>query len=76
MTTRAKFKVTAKTELEGTAREVKLMPVTGGLPEDNLFGKLTPSGEIRLYIVNPPAAAMFEVGKAYYVDFTPADVQP
>lgn len=36
------------------------------------FWEASPSGEIKLGTINPEAAAAFEIGKAYYVDFTPA----
>jgi len=41
--------------------------------ENKKFGTHTPSGNIYLGIVNREAADQFEVGKAYYVDFTPAE---
>lgn len=41
-------------------------------PEDVRFTKATPWGEIMLGIDNPAAMDQFEVGKQYYVDFTPA----
>ena len=34
------------------------------------FWKYTPSGEISLWISNPAAVNVFEVGKKYYVDFS------
>ncbi len=40
--------------------------------ENARFTTATPWGEIKLGIDNPPALAAFEVGKSYYVDFTPA----
>lgn len=41
------------------------------IPEDQRFQKATPSGRCELQIDNPVALAQFELGKAYYVDFTP-----
>lgn len=41
-------------------------------PENDAFFQATPSGNITLYIKSEVAAALFDVGKAYYVDFTPA----
>ncbi len=74
---RAKFKVTAvepnnaeKEEDKGST--VHLFPVTGS-PENESFYKWTPGGNIILSTINTEAAAQFEVGKEYYVDFTPAD---
>ncbi len=57
---------------------IVMSPVTGhgedGKSEENKeFWAYTPSGEIKLGTVNAEAAAMFELGKSYYVDFTPAE---
>lgn len=53
---------------------IKLLPVSGGSEENKKFFAWTPTGEIQLGTINPEAAKQFELGKAYYVDFTPADV--
>ena len=42
------------------------------IPEDMNFCKATPSGQIELQIDNPAAVEQFELGKFYYVDFSPA----
>ena len=42
-------------------------------PENAVFGKWTPSASLSMSIQNPAAFAQFEQGKAYYVDFTPAE---
>ena len=68
---RAKFEC-----LKNTAGQVHLVPVTGGSKENAEFFSATPGGQIQLLVVNPPAAAAFIVGKAYYVDFHQADVAP
>jgi hypothetical protein len=47
-------------------------PVTSGSPENDAFYKYTPAGKLELSTINAEAAAGFEVGKAYYLDFTPA----
>jgi hypothetical protein len=41
--------------------------------ENGRFTKATPWGELRMNVDNPDAAIQFEVGKQYYLDFTPAD---
>ena len=41
--------------------------------ENGQFWEATPSGEIKLSINNPGGAEVFEIGREYYVDFTPAD---
>ena len=57
--------------------EVELAPCYGTYPggdseENKSFAKYTPAGEISLTITNPAAIEAFELGKAYYIDFTPA----
>lgn len=80
--TRAKFRVMGITNAVQQAGgevvvSVRLVPVFGSKDdatgENARFYRYTPSGEIKLDILNPAAAAVFEVGKSYYVDFTPAD---
>jgi hypothetical protein len=74
--TRAKFRVQSKTEYHGTGDTVavQFMAVTSGSPENELFWKYTPSGEIKMQI-KKEVADLFEIGKEYYVDFTPAVVE-
>lgn len=77
---RAKFKVNGKKEMlwngnEGNlAYEVTLNPVYNSDPEseNGKFYAATPSGSILLAVINPSAAAGFEVGKEYYVSFEQA----
>ncbi len=85
MTTRAKFRVDSvhlseesiynseirDSELKKVATIV-LHPVTGESKENKEFYASTPGGEIRLDILNLPAALMFTQGKEIYVDFSPA----
>lgn len=42
------------------------------IPEDQRFQKATPSGSIEMLVDNPVALQQFDLGKAYYVDFTEA----
>lgn len=79
-TVRAKFKVTRIERSEfGGGKEVQtivLLPVYGGngaSEENRKFYAATPSGEIKLGTVNAEAAACFDLGKEFYVDFTPAE---
>jgi hypothetical protein len=37
------------------------------------WSKWTPSGELKMMVTNPAAIEKFELGKEYYLDFTPAD---
>lgn len=51
--------------------EVKLAPVYG---DDNKpWSEATPQGQMSLTITNPEAIDVFELGKSYFVDFTPAE---
>lgn len=57
-------------------RTVKLSPVYGkGDPahENTKFWEATPTGSLTLGCVNLAAAEAFELGKEYYLDFTPAE---
>ncbi len=84
MLVRAKFfvnKIERYYTTPGSAR-VGFSPVTsrknpdgsyaGACEENKSFASSTPSGEIWMMIENPEAAKQFELGKAYYLDFTPA----
>jgi len=44
-----------------------------GDPERDTFNKATPSGELRMSVTNPAVLDALEIGKTYYLDFTPAD---
>lgn len=72
MTVRAKFKCTEVTITE-YGKKVTLVPVTGGSKENETFFKWTPYGKLEMGTVNDEAAAQFEPGKEYYIDFTKAE---
>lgn len=74
---RAKMKVMAiqpfhSSDPNGVCAEVRLFPVFNDSPENKTWSKYTPTGECRLTITNPEAIDAFEVGKEYFLDFTPA----
>lgn len=75
MAVRAKFYVYKREEYSNADGDVQvtLMPVQAKEGEDSIFGKYTPSGEIRMYIKNPAAAEQLTLGQKFYVDFTPAE---
>ena len=75
MSVRAKFKVQEISQRDGyqPTHVIKLYPVTNGSPENESFYRFTPSGLIELAVVNDQTAKNFELGKEYYVDFTPAE---
>jgi hypothetical protein len=56
------------------AATVSFTPVYDADPksENGKFFAATPSGTISLNVVNPDAAASFEQGSYYFLDFTPA----
>lgn len=75
-TVRAKFTVQSITPgaiTDGEGKTITLHPVTSGSKENEDFYKLTPGGSISLSTINEEAAKQFEVGKSYYVDFSPAE---
>ena len=41
------------------------------IEEDRKFAKATPNGTIEMQVDNPAALAKLELGKYYYVDFSP-----
>jgi hypothetical protein len=51
---------------------IKMSPVSSGSEENKQFFALTPTGILELGTVNADAAKQFELGKSYYIDFTPA----
>lgn len=78
-TVRAKFVVESVTmskhwdKAKPPIKTVKLRPVVGGGSEENAkFYEATPAGQIELGTINAEAAAQFELGAEYYVDFTKA----
>lgn len=71
MGVRAKFKVDSVKENNGCV-DVILYPVVGDSEENKKFYKYTPSGNILLSTVNADAAAQFQPGAEFYVDFTEA----
>ena len=83
-TVRAKFFVTAINHAATPGPDpyatIILMPVFGSYADgDNetnkSWSKYTPSGKIEMSVTNPAAIEQFEQGKAYFVDFTPAEVE-
>jgi hypothetical protein len=80
MTVRAKFKVAGINQVEGwgtgehkVLHTITLRPVVGGSTENDKFYAATPSGEVQLGVVGAVVAGQFEIGKTFYLDFTPAE---
>lgn len=40
--------------------------------EDKSYSRYTPSGRLEMLVDNPPVLERFELGKAYYLDFSEA----
>lgn len=74
MSVRAKFTVLSHKKYSYGHTEVALSPqYDTTIPEDQRFAKATPQGSISLTIDNPAAVEELAIGKAFYVDFTPAE---
>ena len=55
-------------------RTLNFTPVYGaGSEENKAFWDATPTGSLQLGVVNQDAWKQFELGKSYYLDFTPAE---
>ena len=74
MNVQAKFKCTSMTKQEDWSKKgpyqysYKFSAVTSGSPENETFWKYTPSGTIDISAIRDD---LFEVGKEYYVNFSP-----
>lgn len=80
MTVRAKFFVTEIKHAGSPGSEpyatITLVPVFGSYGDGKVnesWSKYTPSGKLEMAVTNPAGIEQFEIGKAYYLDFTPAD---
>jgi hypothetical protein len=58
---------------KGEVQTVVMTPVSDNSPENKKFFEATPSGELKIGLLNAEAAKLFELGKSYYVDFSPAE---
>lgn len=72
---RCKMRLNVKTVHEypsGKQTEVEFMAVSAGSEEDKKFFEATPSGSIKLSVLNHAAVEHLQPGKSYYVDFAEA----
>lgn len=53
--------------------EIKLAPVWEQDGPNRQWSEATPQGSISLMITKPGAVAAFDIGKQYFVDFSPAE---
>lgn len=77
MSVRAKFRVMGINHVYTGAQDkqpvdIRLAPVWEQDGVNRKWSQATPSGEIKMLITNPEAADQFELGREYFVDFTPA----
>lgn len=76
-TVRAKFRCLSITHFadNGTdpQAEIRFHAVYGTGEENKSWSKWTPSGELKMMVTNPSAIEAFELGKSYFLDFTPAE---
>lgn len=74
MTVRAKLQVTKITKTTWGQTILNFSAIYDTMiPEDQRFQKATPSANFDITIDNPTALAQFELGKFYYIDFTPVE---
>lgn len=71
-TVRTKFRVTNLSDAGDGSRQVTMQAVVGGSEENEKFFKYTPSGQISFGVVQEETGKLFEFGREYYVDITPA----
>lgn len=74
---RAKFRVRSINHLETSSpdavlAEVSLYAVYGDGKGNESWSRFTPSGDLKMMITNPAAIEVFELGKDYFLDITPA----
>ncbi|TBA16086.1 hypothetical protein [Rhizobium ruizarguesonis] len=73
---RAKFMCLSVTHFANngtdTQAEIRFTAVYGNGEDNRSWSKWTPSGELKMMVTNPTAIEAFELGKSYYLDFTPA----
>ena len=70
---RCKVTCSYKHPQEGGGIHLGFSPVVSGSKENEEFFRWTPGANIFIYTVNNEVAANFELGKEYYLDFTPAN---
>lgn len=78
MTVRAKFRCNFIGHLPTSRPEDVCVSVTLNAVYDDgkanrEWSKYTPSGEVKMFITNPAAIENFDLGKEYYLDFTPVE---
>ena len=73
---RAKFVLSEETRVNWNSDARKLVfsaQYDQNTPEDQRYSKATPTGRLEMQVDNPAALEQFQLGKAYYIDFTPVE---
>lgn len=72
MTVRAKLQLATVTIFSATSRKLHFTACYDpSLAEDVSFNKASPNASFEIWVDNPKAYEQFEIGKQYYVDFSP-----
>jgi len=75
MTVRAKMQLTSETKSAWGGKTLRFSAMYDpSIPEDQRFMKATPTGHIDMQVDNEAALTQFELGKYYYIDFSPVPV--
>ena len=69
---RCKVSCGAKIDLGNGGFALSFYAVYSGSEENDKYFKAIPSATILIQTINEKAAANFEIGKQYYIDFSPA----
>jgi len=69
---RAKFQC-QKVKKESYGEVIELQAVYSEEGDNKSWSEATPSGSVNMVISNEAAQGLFEEGKEYYLDFTPAE---
>jgi hypothetical protein len=74
LSVRAKFRVESITKVMSGGITIKLISVQdAGIPEELRFALLNPTASLVIFATTKSAEEFFELGAAYFLDFTPAE---
>jgi len=75
MNVRGKFTVTKHTKYkqDNSYTDIDLAALYSQTPEDNTYASATPTGHIVITVTVPAVVDALPIGKAFYVDFSPAE---
>ena len=75
MNVKGKFTVTKHTKhrQDDTYTEIELSALYSQTPEDNTYASSTPNGQITMTVTVPAVVDALPIGKAFFVNFSPAE---